>query len=648
MPSSSPASEQAPDSGDAEYPHGTHPGLVPGVAVDEQRVRYRTDKITFGVAGGLIVAFIFWGALSTESLTSASTSALSFTVTYGGWIFTALAAVVLLFLLFVGFSRFGRIPLGKDGEQPAYSMRSWIAMLFAAGMGVGLIFFGAYEPVTYYMTPPPGRAEPESLQAMHSAMAQTIFHWGLQAWAIYAMVGAAMGYAAYRRGRPLLISAIFGQRAPGSVWGRLIDAFAVIGILFATAASLGLGTLQIGRGVEVVAGIGPVSNAVLIGIIAVLTACFLISAVSGIAKGIRLLSNFNMMLAAAVAFFLFVVGPTVFLLNFIPSVVATYFGEMFDMLSMSASKGPDAEEFMRYWTLFYWAWWVSWAPFVGAFVAQISRGRTLRQYVTVVLLAPTAICVLAFSIFGGTAIWLQRSGSDIAGAASPEDMLFQMLDALPMSQISSVAVMILLAVFFITSADSASVVMASMSQRGNPEPTKPVVAFWALALAGVAAVMLVVGGANALQGLQDLVTVAALPFAVILLCIMPAFFRLLSTDPMMLRVQYARVAIDDAMRTGMSEHGDDFALAVKHETEGSSAGRDFDSTSPEYTEWYRRTDENGEPAEYDYEKDRWADEAPGEMSSVEAAGESGSEAPSGTEAEPRADEPARGKAPWTR
>lgn len=329
---------------ESPYPHDTHPGLVPGVSVEEQRVRYRTDKITFGVAGALIVGFVVWGAVSTESLTTVSKDALNAVVTYGGWVFTLLAAVMLLFLLFVGFSRYGRIPLGKDGEEPAYSMGSWIAMLFAAGMGVGLIFFGVYEPVTYYMTPPPGRAAAESYHAMHSALAQTIFHWGLQAWAIYALVGAAVGYAGYRRGRPLLMSAIFGQRAHLSVGGRLIDMFAIVGILFATSASLGLGTLQIGRGLQIITGLGEVGNAVLIAIIAVLTCVFLISAVSGVAKGIRRLSNFNMVLAAVVAFFLFVAGPTVFLLNFIPSVVGTYFGEMFQMLSLSASWGTEAEE----------------------------------------------------------------------------------------------------------------------------------------------------------------------------------------------------------------------------------------------------------------------------------------------------------------
>jgi len=579
--------------------------------VEEQRVRYRTDKITFGVAGALIVGFVVWGAVSTETLTQVASSALTGVVTYGGWIFTLLAAVVLLFLLYVGFSRYGKIPLGKDGEAPAYSMGSWIAMLFAAGMGVGLIFFGVYEPITYYMTPPPGRAEAETYQAMHSAMAQTIFHWGLQAWAIYALVGAAVGYAAYRRGRPLLMSAIFGQRAHLTVGGRLIDTFAIVGILFATSASLGLGTLQIGSGLQIITGIGEVGNGLLIAIIAILTCVFLISAVSGVAKGIRRLSNFNMVLAAIVAFFLFVAGPTVFLLNFIPSVVGTYFGEMFQMISMSASWGPEAEEFMRYWTLFYWAWWVSWAPFVGTFVARISRGRTLRQYVTVVLLAPTLICVLAFSIFGGTAIWLQRSGTDIASAASPEAMLFLMLDALPLSQITPIVIIILLAVFFITSADSATLVMASMSQQGKPHPDKKITIFWGLALAGVSSIMLLVGGSDALQGLQDLVTVAALPFAVILLALIPAFLRDLSTDPMSLRHRYARKALDNAVRQGMDQHGDDFAIEIRQEKGPAAAGRDMDSTSERMSSWYQRTDEDDRPVDYDYREDRYVEDEPG-------------------------------------
>ena len=600
-----------PDDTTASYPHDTHPGLVPGVSVEEQRVRYRTDKITFGVAGALIVGFVVWGAVSTETLTQVASSALTGVVTYGGWIFTLLAAVVLLFLLYVGFSRYGRIPLGKDGETPAYSMGSWIAMLFAAGMGVGLIFFGVYEPITYYMTPPPGRAEAETYQAMHSAMAQTIFHWGLQAWAIYALVGAAVGYAAYRRGRPLLMSAIFGQRAHLTVGGRLIDTFAIVGILFATSASLGLGTLQIGSGLQIITGIGEVGNGLLIAIIAILTCVFLISAVSGVAKGIRRLSNFNMVLAAIVAFFLFVAGPTVFLLNFIPSVVGTYFGEMFQMISMSASWGPEAEEFMRYWTLFYWAWWVSWAPFVGTFVARISRGRTLRQYVSVVLLAPTLICVLAFSIFGGTAIWLQRSGTDIASAASPEAMLFLMLDALPLSQITPIVIIILLAVFFITSADSATLVMASMSQQGKPHPDRKITIFWGLALAGVSSIMLLVGGSDALQGLQDLVTVAALPFAVILLALIPAFLRDLSTDPMSLRHRYARKALDNAVRQGMDQHGDDFAIEIRQEKGPAAAGHDMDSTSERMSSWYQRTDEDDRPVDYDYREDRYVENEPG-------------------------------------
>ena len=443
------------------------------------------------------------------------------------------------------------------------------------------------------------------------AWAQTIFHWGLQAWAIYALVGAAVGYAAYRRGRPLLMSAIFGQRAHLTVGGRLIDTFAIVGILFATSASLGLGTLQIGSGLQIITGIGEVGNGLLIAIIAILTCVFLMSAVSGVAKGIRRLSNFNMVLAAIVAFFLFVAGPTVFLLNFIPSVVGTYFGEMFQMISMSASWGPEAEEFMRYWTLFYWAWWVSWAPFVGTFVARISRGRTLRQYVSVVLLAPTLICVLAFSIFGGTAIWLQRSGTDIASAASPEAMLFLMLDALPLSQITPIVIIILLAVFFITSADSATLVMASMSQQGKPHPDRKITIFWGLALAGVSSIMLLVGGSDALQGLQDLVTVAALPFAVILLALIPAFLRDLSTDPMSLRHRYARKALDNAVRQGMDQHGDDFAIEIRQEKGPAAAGHDMDSTSERMSSWYQRTDEDDRPVDYDYREDRYVENEPG-------------------------------------
>ncbi len=248
--------------------------------------------------------------------------------------------------------------------------------------------------------------------------------------------------------------------------------------------------------------------------------------------------------------------------------------------------------------------------FVGVFVARISRGRTLRQYVTVVLLAPTLICVLAFSIFGGTAIWLQRSGTDIASAASPEEMLFLMLGALPLSQITPIAIIILLSVFFITSADSATLVMASMSQQGKPHPDKKITIFWGLALAGVSSVMLLVGGSDALQGLQDLVTVAALPFALILLALIPAFLRDLSTDPMSLRHRYARKALDNAVRQGMDQHGDDFAIEIRHENGPAAAGHDVDSTSERISAWYQRTDEDDRPVDYDYREDKYVEDEP--------------------------------------
>ena len=228
-----------------EYPHGIHPGLVPGIAVDDQRVRYGTDRLVFGVAAVLILGFVAWGVLSTESLKSVSDVALGWVVENTGWLFSALLAVILVFMLFIGFSRYGQIPLGVDGEKPEYSKFSWIAMMFSAGIGIGLFFFGPYEPLTYFMTPAPGEAEPETAQALHQAMAQTYFHWGLNAWAIYALVGAAVAYGAYRRGRVPLISSIFapllGRRHSDGLPGRLIDMFAIVATLFGTAAS------QIGR-----------------------------------------------------------------------------------------------------------------------------------------------------------------------------------------------------------------------------------------------------------------------------------------------------------------------------------------------------------------------------------------------------------------
>ena len=613
-----------------QYPHDVHPGLVPGIGVDEQRVRYGTDRLVFGVAAALILGFVAWGILSTDSLKAVSDVALAWVVTNTGWLFSALIAILVVFMLFVGFSRFGKIPLGVDGEKPEYSKFSWIAMMFSAGVGIGLFFFGPYEPLTYYLSPAPGTADPETAEAIHKAMAQSYFHWGLNAWAIYALVGAAVAYGSHRRGRVPLISSIFtpllGRSRTDGLAGRAIDMFAIVATLFGTAASLGIGALQIGRGVEIVSGIGRLPNAALIGIIAILTAAFIASAVSGIGRGIRWLSNINMSLALVLVVFVFLAGPTLFLLNLIPSSVSEYFSELLHMMSKGPSWGEDAAAFSASWTVFYWAWWISWSPFVGMFLARISRGRTLREYVQYVLVAPTLVTVVVFGIFGGTAIWMRTQGQPgIDIDTSPQDLFFQVLGGLPLSEITPFLAMFCIAIFFITSADSASLVMGTLSQRGKPVPDRKVTVFWGLAMMGIAVVMLLVGGNSALEGLQNLIIVSALPFAVILLLMMVAFMRDLQTDPLTIRSEYAAHALENAVRAGMDEHGDNFAITIEKTPDGEGAGAGFDSYDATVTDWYQRTDEEGRPVGYDYESgeyaDGWTAEEAGTGSSASGGGD---------------------------
>lgn len=592
------------------YPHGVHPALIPGVSVDDQRYNYSTDRVVFGVVAVTILAFFAWGVADTEGLNSVSSAALVWVTTNFGWLMNGLAAILLIYMLLLGFTKYGKIPLGLDGEKPEFSTFSWIAMLFAAGMGIGLLFFGPYEPMQYYLNPPPGTFDAETNEAMHRALIQTVFHWGPQAWAMYALVGAAVAYGAYRRGRTIQMSSIFasllGNRGTDGFAGRTIDIFAIIATLFGTAASLGIGALQIGRGVELAAGIGPLGNTALLGIVSILTAAFIISAVSGVARGIRYLSNINMVLAISMAFFVFIVGPTLFLLNYIPSVLSGYMEHTLEMISYSASYGEKEAAFLQAWTTFYWAWWVSWSPFVGIFIAKISRGRTLRQFVTVVILVPSLVCLISFSIYGGTSMYFQANGTaDVGGAESPQDSLFILLDALPLSAITSVLVLFMLTVFFVTSADSASIVMGSLVQRGRPEPTAPAVISLGLFLSLIAVVMLLIGGQNALQGMQNLIIVSALPFTVAMIVMMWAFYRDLRNDPLIIRDNYADHALTAAVRMGVREYGDDFTFAVTRAPEGHGAGADFDSYASDVTDWYQRRDEDGDPIEYDYEQGQY-------------------------------------------
>ncbi|TWD83932.1 choline/carnitine/betaine transport [Kribbella amoyensis] len=547
------------------------------------------DRVVFGVTGLIALAFVVWGFVDSAGLGSASGSALTWVESNTGWLFVLLASGFVVYVLWLAAGRYGRIPLGADDEQPEFKTVSWVAMMFSAGMGIGLMFYGVSEPLTHFTAPPPGTVEAGSSQALETAMATTLFHWTLHPWAIYAVVGLAIAYGTFRRGRSQLISSAFapllGRRTEGPI-GKLIDGLAIFATLFGSAASLGLGALQIGSGVQILGWLDKAGNGLLVAVIAILTAAFVASAVSGVAKGIQWLSNINMVLAVVLAVFVFVVGPTVLILNLVPTAIGDYFRDLADMAARTEASGGDAmAEWLSGWTVFYWAWWISWTPFVGMFIARISRGRTIRQFVTGVLLVPSLVSLLWFCIFGGAAIHTQRTGTDLAGQSTAEGQLFGLLDQLPLTSITTILVVVLVAIFFVSGADAASIVMGTLSERGAIEPKKPLVIFWGVLTGAVAAVMLLVGGGGeeALAGLRDLTIVAALPFALVMVGLAVALAKDLRTDPLMLRNAIGSEAVEAAVIEGVSTHGEDFTLVV--------SGNGHDQEAPPVPESPQKRDE---------------------------------------------------------
>ncbi|MEY8041101.1 BCCT family transporter [Saccharopolyspora cebuensis] len=512
-----------------------------------------------------------WGVASTETLSSVSKAALDWLILNTGWGFVLAATGFVFFALFLAFSKYGRIPLGNDGEKPEFRTVSWIAMMFSAGMGIGLMFFGVSEPLSHFVSPPPGTVPGETDEAIRTAMATSLFHWTLHPWAIYAVAGLAIAYSSFRRGRSQLISSVFrpliGKRNAEGPIGRLIDILALFATLFGSAASLGIGTLQIRSGMEAAGWLDPdsASTTVLVLIIAVLTVCFIASAVSGVAKGIQWLSNINMVLAAVLAIFVFVVGPTILILNLLPTSLGTYLSDFGEMASRSGATGGDPmHEWLAGWTVFYWAWWISWTPFVAMFIARISRGRTIRQFISGVLLVPSAVSLVWFAIFGGAGIDSQQAGNNVYGDGTPEAQTFAVLEHLPLTLVTSVIVMILVAIFFVSGADAASVVMGTLSQRGSIEPSKWVVIFWGAATGAVAAIMLVVGGGEdeALSGIQNLTFIGALPFAVIMVLMCVALMKDLRSDDITLRDAKGAEVLEQAVIIGEEEHEGEFQLVT--------------------------------------------------------------------------------------
>ncbi|MFH0412353.1 BCCT family transporter [Corynebacterium sp. L4756] len=489
----------------------------------------KIDWTITGIAGVLVAAVVIWGLAFRENFAEVSGNALSFVVDNFGWAFVLFTAVFVVFVICIAASKFGTIKLGAINEEPEFSTVSWIAMMFAAGMGIGLMFYGASEPLAFYRDGVPGH-EPNEVG---TAMATAMFHWTLHPWAVYAIVGLAIAYSTFRIGRKQLLSSAFvpliGEKGANGPIGKLIDILAIFATVFGTACSLGLGALQIQAGLEASGMIENASNSIVIGIVLVLTLAFILSALSGVGKGIQYLSNANMVMAAFLAIFVFVLGPSVTILNMVPSSIGNYLSSFTEMIGRTAeSADGTAGEWLSGWTIFYWAWWISWSPFVGMFLARISRGRSVREFCLGVLLVPAGVSTIWFAIFGGTAIHMEQQGQSISGESTEEE-LFNLLQSLPMGTIAAFVAMILLGTFFITSADSASTVMGSMSQNGRSNATPWLSAVWGALTAAVGLVLLLTGE-DALNNLQNVTIVAASPFLIVLIFLMFAIVKDLRND----------------------------------------------------------------------------------------------------------------------
>ncbi|MEU5918527.1 BCCT family transporter [Streptomyces sp. NPDC047141] len=539
----------------------------------------RPDAKVIGIGIAAVVAVVGWAALGEDSFDSASSTALKWVLANFAWLFVVAADTFLVLCLVIALSRFGRIRLGADDSEPEFTNLAWIAMMFSAGMGIGLMFYGVGEPLTHFLFPPPASGvAPGTGAAARTALEYSFFHWTLTPWAIYGIAGLALAYAGFRKGRGNRLSSAFvpliGARRADSWPGRAIDLLAVFATVFGTATSLGLGALQVAEGLNLTMDVENTTATQLI-IIVSLSAAFVLSAFSGLHKGVKWLSTLNIVLAGCLMLFVFLLGPTVYILDTIPASVGGYLDQLLPMASRTGAFTD--REWLGAWTIFYWAWWLSWAPFVGTFIARISRGRTIREFLVGVLLVPSGATVVWFCVMGGTAIRLQSTGAaDLAGALKngAEASLFSMLEALPIGTVTSVIAMLLVMTYFITSADSASLVMGSLTSQGALHPPTWLVVTWGVLMAAVAAVLLVAGGLSSLQTATILV---ALPFVVVMLVLCFALLKELREDPGAGPARHhALHGLRDAVRTlvgeAMTEQGGDRHHRLRRAARSRSEG----------------------------------------------------------------------------
>ncbi|WP_028491157.1 BCCT family transporter [Thioalkalivibrio sp. ALE19] len=477
------------------------------------------NPVVFTASSIVVLTFVLFGVIFTETASLTFAAIHGFITEYLGWIYILAVTVFLAFLVWLALSPYGRIRLGNTEDRPEFSFMAWFSLLFGAGMGIGLIFWSVAEPMLHYQNPPFG--EGETQEAAGEAMAFTFFHWGLHAWAVYVVLGLSVAYFSFRKGLPLTIRSIFypmlGDRIYGPI-GHVIDILAVFGTLFGLATSLGFGAMQLNTGLNVLFGM-PVSGWFQVGIIGAITFVAVMAVISGLDRGLKWMSLANLWLATALLLFVLLAGPTLFIIRFFLDSIGEYLNHIVQ-LSLTAGAMQEAE-WQKSWTIFYWAWWIAWSPFVGIFIARVSRGRTIREFIAGVLLLPSLFVFVWLAVFGGTALHFELfgDGAGIAAAVAEDTTiaLYATLEQLPLFHLASGLATILIATYFITSSGSGTHVIDALVSRGSTRSPKRQRVIWGITEGAVAATLLIVGGEMALDGLQTGAITAGLPVAIILL-----------------------------------------------------------------------------------------------------------------------------------
>ena len=487
-----------------------------------------TNRTVLYISSIIVLLFVLFGMFLPEGMGQVVNAVFDFLTADFGWLYLLAVAIFIAFAFGIAFSRYGQVKLGKDDDRPEFSNFQWFAMLFGGGMGIGLVFWSIAEPIFHYMAPPFGKGG--TAEAMHTAMRIVFFHWGIHAWVIFGIGGLALAYFQFRKGLPFLISSAFypllGDRIYGPI-GKAIDILSVFATVFGVATSLGLGSSQIATGIQYIWGVKATPATISV-IIAVMTAIFTMATISGLKKAMQAVANFKVWLSIAFMVFIFIFGGMVFILNNFTDALGGYLQNFIGQTLWMGN--PD---WLKGWTVFYWAWWIAWAPFVGQFVARVSKGRTIREFVLAVTLLPTGFSFIWLAIYGGAAFHLDKLANGAIQAAVNTDYttaLFVTLKQLPLYSITAPLAILLIVACFVGAADSATFVLAMLTSGGNMDPDKKLRGFWGILQGAITIILILASGTTVLKALQTASIASAFPFMLIMLAMCYSIYRALRQD----------------------------------------------------------------------------------------------------------------------